>query len=311
MEVLKATIGWLKLLNMTKQFGVMRQKARSVLECKIHSILTIFSLVLLVNLAPLNAFSQRSQMSKLEIPAGASYNLEADTVVVDELILRDSCKLNLVKPHTFIKANRTVIGAGCSILGVGKDGESGKEGKSPATPLGLCKAPINAGAGGAGKNGEPGKNFSLSTISIKIASTLTIDIHGGGGGDGGKGGNGSHGSNTTPHCKGDGGNGGNGGSGGNGGNGGVLAIYYTSATELSYFVTKVNLVNRGGYRGIGGEGGKGGMRGSGPSEKVSKIGAIGREGAEGKYGTDGRPLFYSLIKADANTESKTISTKGN
>jgi hypothetical protein len=296
---------------MAKQFGTLRQKITLRREDKILYVMIISSMALLAIL-PHNAFSQKVQLSKLEIPQGASYNLEADTVLVDELVLKDSCKVNLVKPHTYIKANRTVIGVACSILGVGKDGESGKDGKSPPAPIGLCKAPVNAGAGGAGKNGEAGKNFSLSTVSIKIASTVTIDIHGGGGGDGGKGGNGSHGSNTTPHCKGDGGNGGNGGSGGNGGNGGVLAIYYTSATELSYFVTKVNLVNRGGYRGIGGNGGKGGMRGSGPSEKISKIGVIGREGAEGKYGTDGRPLFFSLIKSDANTESKASSAnKGN
>jgi hypothetical protein len=50
------------------------------------------------------------------------------------------------------------------------------------------------------------------------------------------------------------------------------------------------------------------MRGSGPSEKISKIGLIGREGSEGKYGTDGRPLFFSLIKSDASSDSKPIST---
>ena len=298
---------------MAKRYEILKQNRFNLRHRgKILYALAVSSIVLLVSILPHSTFSQRVQVSKLEIPGGAPYNLEADTIFVDELVLKDSCKINLIKPKTYIKANSTVIGAGCSILGVGKEGEMGKDGKSFPAPLGLCKAPAHGGAGGAGKDGEAGKNFSLATVSIKIVSMLTIDLHGGGGGDGGKGGNGSHGSNTTAHCKGDGGNGGNGGTGGNGGNGGVLAIYYTSSTELSYFVTKVNLINRGGYRGIGGDGGKGGMRGSGPSEKVSKIGVIGREGAEGKYGTDGRPLFFSLIKSDASTDSKTSSTnKGN
>ncbi len=299
---------------MVGQFGILRQKIRFTFRHrgKILYALVISSSALLLSILPHIAFSQKVQLSKLEIPAGASYNLEADTILVDELVLNDSCKVNLIKPKSYIKANRTEIGRGCSILGVGKDGELGKDGKSFPPPPGLCKTPIHGGTGGTGKDGEAGKNFSLSTVSIKIASSLTIDLHGGGGGDGGKGGNGTHGSNTTAHCKGDGGNGGNGGHGGNGGNGGILAIYYTSSTELSYFVTKVNLINRGGYRGVGGDGGKGGMRGNGPSEKISKIGLIGREGSEGTYGTDGRPLFFSLIKSDANSDSKTISTnKGN
>ena len=295
---------------MGKQFGILRQKIRFAFRhrAKILYAFVVASAVLLLSVLPHIVFSQRIQLSKLEIPRGALYNLEADTILVNELVLNDSCKVNLTKPKAYIKANSTVIGAGCSILGVGKEGELGKDGKSFPTPLGLCKAASHGAAGGTGKDGEVGKNFSLATVSIKIASSLMIDLHGGNGGDGGKGGNGSHGANTTAHCKGDGGNGGNGGSGGNGGNGGILTIYYTSSTELSYFVTRVNLINRGGYRGVGGDGGKGGMRGSGPSEKLSKIGLIGREGAEGKYGTDGRPLFFSLIKSDGSTAAKTTST---
>jgi len=73
-------------------------------------------------------------LSKLEIPAGTSYNLEADTMLVDELVLNDSSKLNLIKPKSYIKANRTVIGAGCFILGVGNEGELGKDGKSFPAP---------------------------------------------------------------------------------------------------------------------------------------------------------------------------------
>ena len=272
---------------------------------KILYALAMFSATLLISILPRISFSQQVTLAKLEIPANTSYNLEADTLVVEELILKDSAKINIAKSKSVIKANRVIVGSGCAVLGVGKEGESGKNGKSSPAPVGLCKPPAHGETGLSGKNGETGKDLYIIVNSIKIASPLAIDLHGGNGGDGGKGGNGSHGSNTTAHCKGDGGNGGNGGVGGNGGNGGILTIYYSNTTEVSYFVTRVNLINRGGYRGIAGEGGKGGMRGSGPSEKFSKIGLIGKAGSDGKYGTEGRPLFYSIIKGDGSTESKT------
>ena len=278
---------------------------------KILYALAMFSATLLISIFPRLSFSQNVTQARLEIPAKTTYNLDSDTLVVEELILKDSAKINIGKPKSVIKANRIIIGSGCSVSGVGKEGELGKNGKSSPAPVSLCKPPAHGEAGVSGKNGETGKDLYITVSSIKIASPLTIDLHGGNGGDGGKGGNGSHGSNTTAHCKGDGGNGGNGGVGGNGGNGGILTIYYSSTTEVSYLVTRVNLINRGGYRGIGGESGKGGMRGSGPSEKFSKIGLIGKAGTEGKYGTEGRPLFYSIIKADGNAESKTPALSKN
>jgi hypothetical protein len=263
--------------------------------------------ILLLTILPRITFSQKVVVGKLEIPAKATYNLESDTLIVEQLILSDSAKLVLTKSKHFIKANQVAIGAGCSVSGIGAPGESGPNGKPAPDPRGLCKPPVHGEAGVSGKNGEPGKDLIISVNSIKIASKLTIDIHGGNGGDGGNGGSGSHGSNTTPHCAGDGGNVGRGGSGGNGGNGGILTINYSSSTEVSYFVTKVNLINRGGYRGVGGEGGRGGMRGSGPSEKFSKVGLIGKPGVEGKYGADGRPLFYSIIKSIV--DSKDLTSK--
>jgi len=274
---------------------------------KIRYALLLGCVIALMIISPNISYSQKKNLSKLEIPAGTTYNLEMDTLIVDELVLKDSAKINLIKPKSVIQANRVTVGVGCAILGVGKEGETGKDGKSPNAPLGLCKAPVHGEAGGSGKDGESGKDISITVNAIQIASKMMIDLHGGHAGDGGKGGNGAHGSNTTAHCKGDGGNGGNGGSGGNGGNGGNLSIFYSAATEVSYFVTKINLINTGGYRGVGGDGGKGGMRGSGPSEKLSKIGVIGKAGSIGKYGTEGRPLFYSITKLNPNGESKTAA----
>lgn len=297
----------LPIMTPTYQFKIFGQRIGYTFRHrdKIRYVLATFSAILILSILPRISFSQNVTLPKLEIPAGTTYNLDSDTLVVEELILKDSAKINITKAKCVIKANRITVGAGCSVLGVGKEGEAGKNGKSSPAPMGLCKPPAHGESGLSGKDGETGKELYITVSSIKIASPLTIDLHGGNAGDGGKGGNGSHGSNTTAHCKGDGGNGGNGGAGGNGGNGGILTIYYSSTTEISYLVTRVNLINRGGYRGIGGEGGKGGMRGSGPSEKFSKIGLIGKAGLDGKYGTEGRPLFYSLIKAGGNAESKT------
>src|SRR5579859_2376959 len=107
--------------------------------------------IAIMSIVPNITYSQKVEVGKLEIPAGTTYNLEADTLTVDELILKDSAKINLVKPKSYIKANRILIGAGCSILGVGKDGEAGKDGKSFPPPVGVCKPAVHGEPGGAGK----------------------------------------------------------------------------------------------------------------------------------------------------------------
>src|SRR5947207_9907756 len=98
---------------MAKQLGILRQQIRFSFTHggKILYFLVVSSSALVISTLPRIAFSQKVQLSKLEIPAGATYNLEADTILVDELVLGDSCKVNLVKHKAYIKANRTVIGA--------------------------------------------------------------------------------------------------------------------------------------------------------------------------------------------------------
>ena len=61
---------------MAKQFGILRQKIRFAfrLRGKILYALAVSSPALLVSILPHVVFSQRVQMSKLEISAGTPYN---------------------------------------------------------------------------------------------------------------------------------------------------------------------------------------------------------------------------------------------
>jgi len=248
--------------------------------------------------------SAQTHPSVLEIAKNGVYEMKEDTLVVDELILRDSSKLVLNKngKSIFLKARRISVGSACSIIGNGEPGLTGIYGKNADQPKGACSNGLVGEIGMQGKDGEPGKKFILETEQMDITAMLSISLIGGNGGDGGNGGSGSRGSRSTAHCTSNGGDGGAGATGGNGGNGGSFSLNCQKCSDIIKLTTRIALINRGGYQGYGGEGGKGGLRGEGASEQQSKKGLAGKTGANGKRGVDGTPMFYSIVNAQAKME---------
>ncbi len=270
-------------------------------------LLGIAILILIFFVSLIKTSVAQSNGGTLEVAKNKTIQIDRDSLILDELILKDSSKLVLTKPVNYIKAHRIVVGTGSQIIGIGLSGANGKNGKPAPTPTGLCKPGVNGESGNSGSEGEPGKDLTIEVAQLDISSVLNIDLYGGNGGDGGKGGKGSHGSNTTVHCVGNGGNGGSGGNGGNGGKGGTFSLFVKSPAK-SEIVAKVNLTNRGGYRGLGGDGGQGGQRGIGASESKSKVGLLGKAGVDGQYGREGRMLFYSIFNVNNEQPAQTIIT---
>lgn len=242
----------------------------------------------------------QTRLGILEIPNGGSYQMPEDTLIVDELILRDSATLVLhpKSARSFIQAKRISIGSGGTINGKGLSGLQGQNGKHALPVSGVCKDGLSGGNADTGMNGETGKNLSINAEELIIAESFHIYLNGGNGGDGGKGGNGSGGSQSSAHCKSNGGDGGLGGNGGTGGNGGVFELNYVNGVSLADLLVKVGLHNLGGYHGIGGDGGRGGLKGHGASEQFSKNGEKGKNGKDGAVGKEGKALFYSVHRAN-------------
>lgn len=205
----------------------------------------------------------------------------------------------------------------------GKDGLSGKNGKSRNNPLFVMD-------GKDGENGEDGtdgisgnqlvvniwKNGNEPLYYIKVLDmlnpTLTyyyklsdhgnkLRLHskGGNGGNGGAGGNGSDGKDgktTADKTKlpGNGGNGGNGANGGNGGDGGVIYIYiHPNAKSVKSLIETLNTGGTQGNAGPLGKAGKAGVPGNSQSEK--KAGEPGKEGNAGFNGQNG-PTPIQMIE---------------
>src|SRR5437868_3190312 len=67
-------------------------------EHKIRYAVLMGCVLALMVFLPRIGYSQKKNLGKLEIPAGTTYNLELDTLIVDELVMKDSAKINLTKP---------------------------------------------------------------------------------------------------------------------------------------------------------------------------------------------------------------------
>ena len=267
----------------------------------ISRYLTISTAILsIISFVFINESTAQTRLGILEIPTGGSYQMPEDTLIVDELILRDSATLllHIKSVGSFIQAKRISIGSGCTINGKGITGAQGQNGKNALPVSGVCKDGLKGGNADPGMNGDGGKNLSISTGELIIADAFHIYLNGGNGGDGGKGGNGSGGSKSSAHCKSNGGDGGVGGNGGMGGNGGALELNYVSGIAQADLLAKALLHNLGGYHGIGGDGGRGGLRGNGASEQFSKNGEKGKNGKDGAVGKEGKALFYSVHRAN-------------
>jgi hypothetical protein len=287
--------------NRTFDFGKTNMLMTGEVQIKmIARFLTLSTAILaIIFIVSINETNAQTRLGILEIPKGRSYQMLEDTLVVDELVLRDSATLFL---HTksavsFIEAKRISIGPGGTINGKGATGAQGQNGKNALPVSGVCKDGLNGGNADPGMNGEGGKNLSINAGELMIAETFHIYLNGGNGGDGGKGGNGSGGSQSSAHCKSNGGDGGLGGNGGMGGNGGILDLNYASGISLADLLVKAVLNNLGGYHGVGGDGGRGGLRGHGASEQFSKNGEKGKNGKDGTVGKEGKALFYSVHRA--------------
>jgi hypothetical protein len=274
------------------------------LKKAIHKRLRVIMVVsfLLALILCVTAVSAQTHLAVLDVPKNGTYELQDDTLIVNELRLQDGSTLvlNAMSSSSYIKATRVIVGSNCSVRGTGERGTSGVSGKSGGASKGVCQNGIDGTAGTNGTNGFDGKNLVIEAEEIDVVAAFHIYLKGGTGGDGGAGGNGSAASPSSKHCVSHGGSGGVGGAGGNGGNGGTLSVTYSRGISVNDFCLRVILHNEGGYQGFGGTGGKGGAAGIGASENKSNLGSLGKKGNEGRRGIEGKPLFYSVAMARAN-----------
>jgi hypothetical protein len=245
-------------------------------------------LALLILLSVSTAWGQ-IRLDKLVLSPKEKYQIvNSDIIVVDTLVMDDSSSivLNSLKKDNFIHSKISSIGKGCSIIGRGKNGASGKNGDQGTTQSSPCRNGASGKNASAGERGGDGVNFSLYITTLNLNGSLTIDLNGGDGGYGGKGGRGGGGGSGSRVCPaGDGGNGGNGAAGGDGGNGGGLSINCNQCPDLHLIMgEKLIVTNYGGFGGIGGEGGFGGQAGLGPA----RDGKNGQKGIEGTFASQGK-----------------------
>ena len=266
---------------------------------KIQSAISIVVLTALSFYFCSNELIAQTRLNSLEIGKNKVYQMQEDTLIVVDLILRDSSTLmlNKVGSSSYIKATRIIVEFGANILGKGAVGAHGTNGKQAIDAMGACQDGLTGGNATKGSDGGSGKNLIIEATELKISDSFHIYLAGGNGGDGGNGGNGSAGSKSSTHCKSHGGDGGIGGIGGGGGGGGTFTINYQGGISLEDFYANAVLHNGGGYQGLGGEGGKPGLRGRGASEHLSKHGLKGKRGTDGKMGREGQSLFYSVQMA--------------
>src|SRR5258707_3234111 len=110
----------LLIVMLSYHFRIIRQHVRYSFRqrTKILYALIMFCTTLLLSLLPRITFSQQVKLNKLEVPAGTAYNLDADTLEADELILKDSSKIKPTKPNVYVTANPITVWSGCSVIGV-------------------------------------------------------------------------------------------------------------------------------------------------------------------------------------------------
>lgn len=231
------------------------------------------------------------RVTKLVLEPKEKFVLEkSDILVVDTLIMRDSSSivLNLSKKDNFIHAKEVIVGASCTIIGHGNNGNSGAPGERGITARAPCRRGLPGANASEGAVGRDGVNLSLYFSNLKINGSMIINLNGGDGGDGAQGGVGGDGGPGTRVCvAGDGGKGGNGSNGGNGGSGGALSINCKNCDDLHLIMGhKLVVKNFGGLAGVGGDGGSGGHAGLGPGGD-GKNGFKGFNGAKAQRGKDG------------------------
>src|SRR5882672_8034806 len=83
----------------------------------------------------------QSKMNVLEIPKNGTFEMQGDSLVVDQLIMHEASTLVLHRDSkvSYIKASEIIISVNCTIKGIGAAGTDGRKGADALPPTGLCK----------------------------------------------------------------------------------------------------------------------------------------------------------------------------
>lgn len=253
--------------------------------------------------------------SRLDIPAGQTYTVQADQqrLSLDVLTIGDDATVVFVDgiKQWYVRADQTQIGSNVVIAAAGVSGAAGQSGEVPSAAASECSDGASGGSGTDGTDGSNGVSVRLQ-LGFQSLGDLTIDTSGGAGGVGGTGGAGQDAGAFGPNCKvaPKGGNAGDGGNGGSGGTAGDISVTYWAAEPTLNVKLVANLISVESKGGAIGSAGPGGMAGKGSEGRYIKKktltgnrawlgggseGAAGQDGTIGLAGADGRVMVEQAL----------------